>query len=410
MLVLELASFIAAPWATALLADLGARVIKVEPLTGDLYRAIGFPSISKTLQGKEAMSLDLKDPRAQRIVHQLVAKADVLLHNFRPGVPRRLGIDYETVRKIKPDIVYVYAGAYGSTGPHSHRTGFHPIAGAITGGPRYQLAQAVPPTNRPMTLDEVQEVSNVLRRSNEVNPDPSAALACAAATMVALYHRAMTGQGQYLETSMLGGNLYANADDALSYAGKPERPLADAGFNGLHALYRLYRAKAGWVFLAAPSQEEWEALAGALGRGDLVADGRFADAEARAMHDAALASILEGVLAGRTAGEWERLLTARDVACVEALEGDLGRFLNTSPWAMDAGLLAPVEHPALGRYLRHGPPFIFSATPGRAGPTMYLGEHNRAILTELGYTEAAIAELERQGVVLAPTPAPAPAQ
>ncbi|MEE9285343.1 MAG: CoA transferase [Dehalococcoidia bacterium] len=404
--VLEFASFIAAPFVTCLLADLGARVIKIEPVTGDLYRSIAFPRMCKTLQGKEALCLDLKDPVAQEAIHKLVEKADVLLHNFRPGVPERLRIDYETVRKINPRILYVYAGAYGSSGPHHKRVGFHPLAGAITGGPRYQVGQSViPPRDQPMTLDEVQEVSDILRRSNEVNPDPAAALACASATMVALYHREVTGKGQYLETSMLAGNLYANADDAVAYQGKPERPWTDDDFNGLNALYRLYKTQEGWLFLACPSDKEWRGLAEAMGRPDLLDEPRFASQETREANDADLASVLARVFAGAPAGEWERTLTAKDVACVEVFEGDNGKFLLDNPWAKEAGLLVETEHRSLGRYLRQGPPFTFSLTPGAAGPNIYLGEHTRQILQELGYDDGAIDELERAGVAVTQDPA-----
>ena len=404
--VLEFASFIAAPFATCLLADLGARVIKVEPITGDLYRTLAFPRMAKTLQGKEALCLDLKDPTAREVVQRLVKKTDILLHNFRAGVPERLGIDYETVRKINPKILYVYAGAYGSSGPHHKRVGFHPLAGAITGGPRYQVGKSViPPLDQPMTLDEVQHVSNILRRSNEVNPDPAAALACATATMVALYHREVTGQGQYLETSMLAGNLYANADDALSYDGKPERPWADDDFNGLHALYRLYPCREGWIFLACPSDGEWQALARALDRADLVGDPRFASKDARAANDADLASVLGKTFTEATAGAWEEKLTGQDVACVEVFEGDNGKFLWDHLWTREAGILVETEHPSLDRYWRQGPPFNFSETPGAAGPNIFLGEHTRQIMREVGYDDATIDDLERAGVVVTKDPA-----
>ena len=175
-------------------------------------------------------------------------------------------MDYETAKRLNPGIVYLYAGAYGSTGPHSHRTGFHPIAAAITGGPRYQLGRDLPtPPNVPLDLGGVHAMSDILRRANESNPDPVAALANCAAILMGLYHRARTGEGQHIETSMLSANLYANADDAVQYEGKPERPLADADFNGLSAVYRIYRCREGWVFLACPQDDEWAALAGALG-------------------------------------------------------------------------------------------------------------------------------------------------
>lgn len=402
--VLEFASFIATPIVTCLLSDLGARVIKVEPVTGDLYRAIGWPRMCKTLQGKEALAIDIKSPAARPAIERLIAKADALIHNYRPGAPQRLGIDYESARKINPNIVYVYAGAYGSTGPHSHRTGFHPIAGAITGGPRYMLGKAYP-VPKSHDLDEVQPMSNIMRRSNETNPDPTAALACATATMLALYHQRMTGQGQYVETSMLGGNMFVNADDALSYKGKPERRLPDEQVNGLSAQYRLYKTKHGWVFLACPKESELRAFAHAAGCERLLTDPRFATHEAREANDRALGDELEKVFATRPASEWERLLSAADVPCVEVSEIDHGRWLNVTPWVKDAGLFVPTSHPSVGgKYYRHGPPWTFSVTPPTWGPSIYLGEHTRAILKEVGYSEKAIDEMEAAGSIVCHQP------
>ena len=398
--VLQFASYIAAPLATALLADLGARVITVEPITGDLYRAMGFPKMAKTLQGKESLSLDLKDPEAQGVVHKLAKQADILIHNYRPGVPDRLRMDYQTIRKINPKIIYVYAGAYGSTGPHAARAGFHPIAGAITGGPVFQAGRLLPPPEAPMTLDEIQELSTIMARANESNPDPSAALACCSAMLLALYARERTGKGQYLETSMLCGNLYANADDALSYEGKPERTLPDAEMNGLHALYRLYRCKEAWVFLACPQEQEWRAFARAAGLDGLLKDPRFATKESRLQNDPALSKALEGEFQRRSAEEWQALLLPADVACVEVYEGENGKFMISAPWVREVGFMQETYHPGLGNYLRHAPPFTFSLTPGVAGSNVNLGEQTREILQDLGYDLDAIIALEERGIAV----------
>ncbi len=399
--VLEFATYIATPFATALLADLGARVIKIEPITGDVFRAGRFPRTGKMVQGKEGLALDLKDSRGQEAVHKLIEKTDVLIHNFRPGVPERLGIDYETVRGINPQIIYLYAGAYGSSGPHSARVGFHPIAGAITGGPRYQLGQAFPPpADREMTLDEIDHVANVMRFSNEPNPDPVSSLATATSALLALYARGRLGRGQYLETSMLVGNLYANADDAISYEGKPERMLPDAEFNGLHALYRLYRAASGWVFLACPQESEWRALAATTDRGDLLNDARFRDRESRLDHDRELSAELAGLFRQRPASEWQQLLTGGDVPCVEVFEADTGQFFLSAPWVKDAGFFVESEHPSTGPYWRYGPTVTLSRSPSAPGPMIYIGEHTRALLSELGYDENAIAEMEAANVAV----------
>jgi len=155
------------------------------------------------------------------------------------------------VSTLNPRIVYVYGASYGSTGPSCHRPAMHPIPGAICGGALYQAGREMPPPpDRPMSYQELRAASSSLFQANEGNPDSSAALGVATAILLGLYHREKTGRGQYLETSMIGTCLYANADDAIQYQGKPPRLLPDGQLNGLHALYRFYRAREGWVFLA----------------------------------------------------------------------------------------------------------------------------------------------------------------
>jgi len=257
-----------------------------------------------------------------------------------------------------------------------------------------------PPPDLPMTLNEVLSASKSARVANEVNPDPTTALASCAAVMMALYSRDQSGEGQYIESTMIGANLYANADEALFYEGKPDRMLTDEGYNGLHALYRMYKAKEGWVFLACPEEKEWQAAAKLLGVGQFAGDDRFCTQAARLEHDEALTLSLREAFLDKTASEWQRLLTAGDVACVQVFDGTMGKFMDETPFVREAGFIAEVEHPSLGRYWRHGPPHTFSETPGTAGPNSYLGEHTRSILGELGYSDDAIEGMEAAGIAV----------
>ena len=400
--VLEFATYIAVPTSACLLADLGARVIKIEPLTGDLFRT-NFPTTGKTLQSKESVALNLRSPEGQEAVHKLIAKADILVHNFRPGVPERLKIDYETARRINPDLIYAYGASYGASGPHAHRPAMHPIAGAVSGGARSQMGRSLPPTGESLTLEEIREASEDMLRANQANPDPNSGVALAAAMLLALYARERTGKGQYLETWMINSNLYANAHDALSYPGKPDRLETDEEFNGLHALYRMYETRKGWVFLACPTDGEWRTLTDALDVASLRDDSRFADVEARIQHSDALADLLTPLFLKRDAAEWERMLTALDVACVEVREQEIGSFFDQEPFLVEAGFWREVSHPALqGPYWRHGPVWTFSLTPGTVGPMNYLGEHTQPVLRELGYSDAVMREWKENGVATWP--------
>jgi crotonobetainyl-CoA:carnitine CoA-transferase CaiB-like acyl-CoA transferase len=327
------------------------------------------------------------------------------MHNYRPGAPARLGIDYETAAAINPRLVYVYAGGYGSTGPASHRAVFHPIAGALAGNLRQQLGRAYPPPpDTEMDVDERARVAAILQRSNEVNPDPNAALNTATAILAGLHARERNGCGGYIETTMLGANLYANADDAIAYAGKPERPLLDAGYNGYHALYRFYDTSDGLLLLACFEDADWRALCGALGRPDIAADPDLRTHARRLSASERLAGILAPIFATRPAAEWERLLTAVDVCAVEVLHGDSADFHLNDPHVRENGFWVPVHHPALGDYYRYASAVAFSDTPGVAGPAALLGEHTRPLLAELGYDAATIAAYEAAGIVKSSTP------
>jgi len=386
---LELAAYLAAPFSGALLSDLGARVIKVEPITGDPFRALSTnENMVRCMQGKESVALDLKSKQGQEILHKLVARADALMHNFRPDVPPRLGLDWDTLRTVNPGLVYVYAGSYGSTGPHSARAAFNPTMGALTGNSVFQSGEG----NTPM---------------GDQSPDPISGSGVGTALMLGLAARWRTGTGQYMETTMMNSIVYCNSDDAFSYEGKPPRRNPDKLQLGLEATYRLYQCKeGGWVFLAAQHDDEFTAFCRAAGTEALLSDARFTTWPLRYENRAALGKLLEPVFQQRTAAEWEALLTAADVGCVVADAAGHKQFLHNDPHTRAIGFMVQTQHPTWaaeapdGKYWRHGPEWNFSATPCPPGlPFVALGEHTRKILAELGYTEAEMAELKEAGVV-----------
>ena len=267
--VLDFSTVIAGPYGAVMIADLGARVIKVDAVPGRGMPGVGAVNLNniRTYSGKECIRVDLQTEEGRELVHKLVARADVLLHNFRPGVPDRLGIDYETCRQINPKLIHVYVGAYGATGPHSRRPGAHPIPGALFGGALRQAGRGMPyPTYQPMSMDEIKEMSRRMMRANEGNPDPNSSQGVATAIMLGLWDRERTGEGQSIQVTMMCANAWANHDEAYDFQGRPPYAVPDADCYGLHALYRIYEASDGWVFLACPFEEEWQALCNAIGR------------------------------------------------------------------------------------------------------------------------------------------------
>jgi crotonobetainyl-CoA:carnitine CoA-transferase CaiB-like acyl-CoA transferase len=386
--IIEAASWLAAPFSGALLADLGARVIKVEPLSGDPFRTmLTNENMIRAFQGKENVAVNLKTAEGLAIFYELVKRADIVMHNFRPGVPERLCIDYETLKRIKPDLVYVYAASYGSVGPDSLRAAFNPTMGAFSGNSVFQSGEGNIP-------------------KGDQSPDPIAGSGVATGMMLGLAARMLTGKGQYIETSMMNSNVYCNSDDAFDYAGKPDRRVPGKDQLGLEATYRLYETARGWVFLAAQFDDEFAAFCRVIGREDLLGDPRYDSWAARIRYRNELGVELEAVFKARRAEEWEAFLTAADVGCVRADGPGHVRFLHEDPHTRAIGFMAPSRSRAFldqapdGKYWRHAPLVTFSETPCEAGkPYEGLGAHTRSVLEELGYDTATIEQLEARKVI-----------
>lgn len=410
--VLELGIWYAAPFGGALLADLGARVIKVEPLAGEPMRGVlPVPETGavKVLQGKESVALDIAHDDGRAIVHELARRADVVLLGYRAGVAERLGVDAATLRHVNPRLVCVASPGYGVDGPCGRKPAFAPTIGVASGAALFQAGPAIP-HGSDLTLDEIERASIRLNYAAQApgNADGASALGVAVALLLGLVTRERTGVAPSLLTSMLCTTAYAVSDDGIDYADRPPRAAPDPQLHGMGALYRLYACADGWVFLAAPQEREWPALCAALAAsGDgaaraVAADARFATAEARARNDDALARALAGVFATRAADAWEELLLARDVACVAVADGPVARAVMTDPVTREAGMLVDVEHPTFGVHRRLAPVVGLSATPGEARPAPTLGMHSVPVLRELGYGDAAIAALVERGVVRLP--------
>jgi crotonobetainyl-CoA:carnitine CoA-transferase CaiB-like acyl-CoA transferase len=397
--VLELSTWIATPMSTALLAELGARVIKIETLDGDPMRRHG-PMGLKFVQGKDSLALDLKSDAGRAVVHRLAASADVLVHNFRPGVPERLGIDDATLRAINPSLVHVYAASYGSTGPMAARPAFHVTAGAVCGGVLAQVGRDGPPgPDADLSAEDVAAWSLRLQRANESHPDFDAALVVAVAITMALFARERSGRGYTMETRMMAANAYAFSEHFVDYPARPPRLLPDAGLHGLHALNRLYRARDDWIHLVVGDDEELVRLCDVLGDGELAKDARFATAVARARHDDELADELAARLVLRDAQEWESDLGRAGVACVRAYDGTHAKYVFDAPWSESLGFVEQSAAAGTGPYARYGRVVRTGHDLGPLGAADAVGAQTRAILAGLGYSDDEVENLHAAGVV-----------
>ena len=247
--VVEIATIIAAPLGSSFLADMGAEVIKIEPVGGgDPFRGLlmGLGS-ARVNGGKRSIGLNLKSDEGKLvIVLDLIKSADVLIHNFRPGVPERLGIGYDKVSELNPSIIYLQSNGYGPDGPgalrlHSPHSRSCDGRGGVSDGRK--------------TPSEVQDMENLrlwtkrLMRANEVNPDPNTAMVVCTSVLLGLMARKTTGEGQQIFMDMFGANAYANHDDFLNYPGKNQEALADDLMHGLESTYRLYQCDNNeWIF------------------------------------------------------------------------------------------------------------------------------------------------------------------
>jgi crotonobetainyl-CoA:carnitine CoA-transferase CaiB-like acyl-CoA transferase len=362
--VVEMAYFIAGPLAGALLAEMGARVIKIEPPGGDPFRRLGL-QFAKIVHGKESIVLDLKAPGAGAVVGELVERADVFVHTFRPGVAERLGIDAAALLARNPRLVYVHGTSYGSKGPWAGRPAFHSTPSALAGSGILQAGEGNPPVD-------------------DSYPDPCSALGVATAALLGLHARARNGTGQVVETTMLTTTAYAMSPFLVRYPGAPPWRLPDPGQHGTSARHRLYRCQQGWAFVGCVTDDDWDAVVATL---ELAPDVRVGA-------DAAATRAVGDVLLTATAAAWERRALASGAPIVAVSD------VPKEAWLEDEKLLIEASHPAFGDYWRPPVRVGFERMRSRLGPAAAAGEHTRAILAELGHSPSEIDALLASGAAI----------
>ena len=397
--VVELATIIAAPLGACFLADMGAEVIKVEQIGGDPYNGLAAGTgYARVNAGKRSISVDLKSDQGREVVASLIGEADVVIHNYRPGVAERLGIGYEDMQAGNPSLVYVQVNGYGPDGPGALRPSTHPVPGAAMGGVMYQMGERLP--------DQLQDVEGLrlwtrrLMRANEVNPDPNTAAVVCTSALLGLSARQRTGAGQRVLVDMLGANAYANHDDFVSYPGKTPRLLADELGHGLSSVYRLYRcASDQWVFLALVTAREKQRFIDAVrGAGLEPPTLEEFDPSGDGLADA-LASLFER----RDADFWEALLASQGLGCVRADAQRPGAFWLDDEQVRAMGFTREIHHPAWGDYRRHGAAVHFDGRPPQLGPPPRSGLHNAELMTLAGFDGDSAEDLEARGVLFRDT-------
>ena len=393
--IVELATIIAAPIGVSFLADMGAEVIKVEQIGGDPFRGLlAGLGAARVNAGKRSISLNLKSQEGQDVVRRLIKQADVLVHNYRPGVPEKLGFGYEDMSELNPNLIYLQSNGYGPDGPGANRPSTHPIPGAAMGGVVYQMGERMPSDLQDM--DGLRKWTSRLMRANELNPDPNTGLVVASAVMLGLNARERTGRGQKVVVDMFGANAYANADDFIAYRGKPHRLLPDIELQGLNPGYRLYRCLDDtWVFLALISEEERQRFHDAL----TAAGADTWSPELMTTNSEAAATALETMFLTKPADDWQALLVPAGVACVRADRAVPADFWLSDEQVAESSFVSLAKHPVHGTYLRHGSLVKFDGRAAELTGPPLAGQHNESVLLDSGYDSSLISDLIDKGVV-----------
>ena len=377
--VIDLTTVRSGPTCTKILADLGADVLRVER-PGDSGRERVFFDQGDLQRNKKSLILNLQHPKGVEILRALALRADVVVENYRPDVKHRLGIDYESLSRENPRLVYASISGFGQTGPYRDRPGYDQIVQGMSGL---------------MWLTGTEETAP-LRIGIPIG-DLLAGYFAALGILAALVERERSGQGQRVETSLLEALVGSLSFQAARYLNTAEVPPPVGNHHPLTAPMGVYRAKDGHLNLAVGNDDMWGRLCRALGRPELADDPRFARGSARLKNRAAMDEILEAALAMKPATEWVEILNAAGVAC-----GPIYRLdeVFADAQVVESGLVHELNHRVWGLHKVMGLPLHLHRTPARVRtPAPLPGAHTREVLAELGYDEGGIDALVADGVV-----------
>jgi crotonobetainyl-CoA:carnitine CoA-transferase CaiB-like acyl-CoA transferase len=386
--VLDLTQFMAGPFCTMLLADMGADVIKIEkPSGGDDIRRSGPPFVngeSAAFMGinrnKRSIVIDLKSAEGQAIVRRMAGAADVVVENMRPGTMERMGLGYEDLHRENPALVYCSISGFGTTGPYKDRPGFDLMAQGMSGLMSITGVAGGPPM-----------------RNGPPITDLNAGIYAAFGIMNAYISRLKTGVGQHIDASLLeAGIAYTIWESAMFFAtGVPPGPVGSG--HHLSAPYQAFTTKDSYIMVGGANQANWERLCGAIGREDLLEEDIFASNALRMQNVVPLEATLQDTLSQQSTAHWLEVLESAGVPCGPI--NDMAEVF-ADPQVKARDMVVELEHPLAGTTQNIGVPIKLSETPGSvrtAAPT--LGQHTDAILAEYDYAPHDISDLRTRGVI-----------
>ena len=377
--IADLTAYIAGSYATVLLSDLGADVVKVEGFDGDGFRTFPAPFLGWN-RGKRAIILNLQEGDAREAFYRLVRKSDVVIENSRPGLTKRLGTDYETIRRIKEDIVYVSMPGWGTSGPHGTAPGWDPLIQAYSGQMKTMGGYDQSPLFHKVAINDYQ-----------------CAMCGVMATVFGVFHKLRTGQGQLMSSSLINSAAYHMAGFFSEYQ---KSPLADAGgyrMKGVNPAQRIYETKDECILVDCHSAQQWTALCDIIDRPDLARRFTFREVTSRPANDYEIVSAMQGAFKTRSSAEWFALLSGMGVPTAPDREF-LGLFED--PHVEANGWMKTWEQKRRGETKQLVSTLHYSDTPTVAqGPAPIHGEHTVEVMRELNYTQEQIDDLLARKVI-----------
>jgi crotonobetainyl-CoA:carnitine CoA-transferase CaiB-like acyl-CoA transferase len=385
--VLDFSRVIAGPACTQTLADMGAEIVKVEdPKGGDDTRRVAGPKAgSQTYfflaynRGKKSIALDIGTAEGQAVVRRLLQQCDVLVENFRPGIMKRFGLDYDSLKAQFPRLVYLSVSAYGQSGPLSDRPGFDPVLQAESGMMSLTGEADGPPLRHALAI-----------------VDTLTSVHATTAIMTALYARRDTGRGQHIDLALFDVAVAALGNAGQYYLCSGKQPARSGNAHMTSTPTAAFPTANGLIYMAVSNQKLFAGMARGVGHPEWIDDPRFATTTSRTQNRPALFALIEEALAGDTKENWTRRLRHLPVGPVR----DLGEALESEEVAA-RDMVRTMDHPATGPVRLFGTVYRLSDTPvGCDVPPPALGEHDEDVLRDIGgYDDAAIAALQEGGVV-----------